>query len=345
MSIRYRPMESKDIATCAAVIASHPVFRPRYGETISHLGAAWQKLLGADSFVSTVFEEVREAKPTVLGAGIAVFVTDDFINELKTSPHFWIGPELVVRVLRGKSPVLSDKELRNANSFGGLNIATWQCGVSPENVARGEVGNTIMCAFVKLLSGFQIKEQVLQGESVEQMRAAHAAGAFLWSAAKGSYQSLDGMPFEKLLKERHVLGMSRDLASRFPGSWAASTYLYRPPRLAFSRSEQRLLTCGLDGGTEEEIARKLAISLAAVRTGWRTIYERAGMLEPDLLLNQMQASGRTAERGKEKKQRVLAYIREHPEELRPISRKWLRQATLPTGTATPAMDRNIRNVL
>ena len=158
MSIRYRPMEPKDIRICAGIIARHPVYAPRYGEAIAHLGAAWQKLLGTDSFISTVFEEVQDAKSTVLGAGIAVFVTDDFVHELKTSPHFWIGPELVDRIIRGKSAILSDKELREANSSGGLNVATWQCGVSPEDVARGDVGNTIMAAFVKLISGFRIKE-------------------------------------------------------------------------------------------------------------------------------------------------------------------------------------------
>jgi hypothetical protein len=326
MSIRYRPMEPEDIFTCAAIIARHPVYAPRYGETIAHLGATWQKLLVTDGFISTVFEEVRGAKSTVIGAGIAVFVTDDFVHDLKTSPHFWIGPELVNRILRGKSPVLSDKELREANSSGGLNIATWQCGVSPEDLARGDVGNTIMAAFVKLISGYRVKEEVLQGESVEHMQAALAAGAFLWSADKGSYENLDGVPSKKLLKERHILGMSRDLASRFPGSWAASTYLYNPPRFTFSRSEQRLLLCGLDGGTDEEIARKLSISLAAVRKTWRMIYERVGTIAPDLALNQTQGNGRTAERGKEKKQRVLACVREHPEELRPISRKLLREA-------------------
>ena len=31
------------------------------------------------------------------------------------------------------------------------------------------------------------------------------------------------------------------------------------------------------------------------------------------------------DRGKQKKQRLLAYLREHPEELRPVSRKLLQQ--------------------
>ena len=35
--------------------------------------------------------------------------------------------------------------------------------------------------------------------------------------------------------------------------------------------------------------------------------------------------GRGKGRGKQKKQRLLDYLREHPEELRPVSRKLLRQ--------------------
>jgi hypothetical protein len=171
---------------------------------------------------------------------------------LKTWPHFWIVPELVDRIIRGKSAILSDKELREANSSGGLNVATWQCGVSPEDVARGDVGNTIMAAFVKLISGFRIKEQVLQGESVEQMAAALAVGSFLWSATNGCYENFDAVPSEKLLKEHHVLGMSRDLALDFqvPGP---HPHIYKPPHGLLSAGVSN--DCCYAGWTEEPTRR------------------------------------------------------------------------------------------
>src|SRR5579863_6236034 len=104
MPVRYRPMEPRDARACAAVIARHPVLAPRYGKTIEYLTPAWLKLLGSDGFIAAVFEEQQGSKTTVLGAGIAVFVTDEFICELKAAP-FWMGPELAARVLQGKSPL------------------------------------------------------------------------------------------------------------------------------------------------------------------------------------------------------------------------------------------------
>jgi DNA-binding CsgD family transcriptional regulator len=116
------------------------------------------------------------------------------------------------------------------------------------------------------------------------------------------------------------------LAFKRGGSWGASAFLYSSPRFGFSRSEQRLLSCGLDGGTDEEIADKLGISLVAVRKRWRAIYERAREIAPELVPNLASENGRSGERGKSKKQRLLAYVRDHPEELRPVSRKLLRQS-------------------
>jgi hypothetical protein len=324
MSIRYRPMEPRDAQACAATVARHPVLGPRYGKNIEYLVPTWLKLLETDSFVAVVFEEQQGSRNTVLGVGISVFVTDEFLQELKSSP-FWLGPELVLRIVQGKSPVLSGSQLRDANTSGGLNIAVWQRGVLPGEVTRAEISNTIMKAFVEAHRGFLQKEIVLQAETAEHAESCRTIGAFLWNAAVGSYEGMDGVPAERLLRGPHVLGMSRDLASKLGGSWGASAFLYSPPRFGFSRGEQRLLSRGLEGGTDEEIADKLGISLVAVRKRWRAIYDRVAEIAPELAPNLVLENGRSGERGKSKKQRLLAYVREHPEELRPISRRLLPQ--------------------
>ena len=56
---------------------------------------------------------------------------------------------------------------------------------------------------------------------------------------------------------------------------------------------------------------------------WRLIYERVAARLPELTPgNSPTYDGMP--RGKEKKQRLLAYLREQPEELRAVSRKILR---------------------
>lgn len=121
-------------------------------------------------------------------------------------------------------------------------------------------------------------------------------------------------------------GVDMELASKSPGAWAALPFLYQSPRFGFSRGEQRLITCAMAGTTDEEIAQTLRISVAAVRKTWRGIYDRVGALSPELIGKASPGNGQSAERGKEKKHHLLAYLRQHPEELRPISRKLLRDA-------------------
>jgi hypothetical protein len=62
----------------------------------------------------------------------------------------------------------------------------------------------------------------------------------------------------------------------------------------------------------------LSISLSAVKKTWLSIYHRVSGHVPGFSSNREAVEG-TTERGKEKKQRLLNYLREHPEELRPAA--------------------------
>jgi hypothetical protein len=325
MSIRYRPMRPNDARDCAEVTAAHPVLRARYGDAIRHLSSAWLKLLGSDAFTAVVFEELEGAKRAVLGAGIAVFVTDDFIRELKGHPSLWFGPELAIRIARGESPLLTDRQVREANSSGGLNLVCWQPGVLPENLLRGEVSALIMTSFVELFRGFLLKESFAQAETLDHAEALRLTGALLWNASEGSHGGFSGVSPAELIKEPHLIGMTRELADKNGGSWAASMFLYQPPQFGFSRSEQRLLLFALNGGTDQELSDELGISLFTVKKTWRAIYERVATCRPELIPFNSAPENGTSERGREKKQRLIAYLREHLEELRPVTRKLLEQ--------------------
>jgi hypothetical protein len=79
-----------------------------------------------------------------------------------------------------------------------------------------------------------------------------------------------------------------------------------------------LLLTALHGGTDEELADELGISLSAVKKSWQLIYERVSGCDPELVPDAHLDEG-NSERGKTKKQRLLAYLREHMEELRPAA--------------------------
>ena len=73
----------------------------------------------------------------------------------------------------------------------------------------------------------------------------------------------------------------------------------------------------------QNILDALGVTLSAVKKMWRAIYGRASMVltgAPD-----QRAGSDSGVRGKEKKQELLAYVRDHPEELRPVSRRLLKR--------------------
>ncbi len=328
MTIRYRRMEPNDIPKCVKGVAAHPVLGPRYGNLIKDLPSAIRGAIGRDCLSAHVFEEIGGSSARFLGAGLAVLVSDDFLRELKTTPCFWLGPELVKHISNGNSPLLSDAQVRTANSTDGLNLVVWHGTVLPEDMSKPEVLADGMTAFHQHWRGYRLKEVLAQADALEQMYGMQNAGGLYFYRADNRYGKCPELTAENFANEPRNLVMTRDLAFShgYGGSWIGSLFVsYAPPQFCFTRSEQRLLSSALGGGTDEELSCDLGISLAAVKKSWRMIYERVAGCQPRLAPSNSQSEEWTQERGKQKKQRLLAYVREHPEELRPVSRKLLQK--------------------
>jgi hypothetical protein len=85
------------------------------------------------------------------------------------------------------------------------------------------------------------------------------------------------------------------------------------------------LFSALGGETDEQLSRALGISRSAIKKAWHSIYDRVARCLPELFRGESRLDTSMSERGKEKKHRLLSYLREHREELRPVSRKLLQQ--------------------
>ena len=57
MALRYRRMKPKDVDSCVAIVASHPIYGPRFGREIRSLGPALSASLSLESLRAVVFEE------------------------------------------------------------------------------------------------------------------------------------------------------------------------------------------------------------------------------------------------------------------------------------------------
>ena len=326
MSLRYRQMRPEDVPRCVSLIAAHPFIGPRYGEALADLSTAWRRLLDCEAKSTVVFEEVQERRVRIWGVGVSVFVNDDFMREVKTPPLFWVGPELARRIGRGNSPVLTGRALRDANARGGLNLLTWEGCIRPEDAKRAEIYNKVILAFIEEHRGFLWKEIIgAQAQSLEMLRSMVKSGGALFSTVKGYWVDPSEKDLQEAAGEPHLIGLNREMALSRPGSWVGGLFDYEPPRCGFSRGEQRLLFSALGGETDEQLSRALGISRSAIKKAWHSIYDRVARCLPELFQGESRLDTSMSERGKEKKHRFLSYLREHREELRPVSRKLLQQ--------------------
>jgi hypothetical protein len=338
MSVRYRLMQQKDVGTCVEHIAAHPILGPRYGRWITQLPAAIRAVLASGVIKVIVFEEFLTSTPRFLGAGIGVFVSNAFLQEAKTTPMFWVGPELVKRIANGKSPLLSEADFRDANSTVGLNLLVWHLSIHPQDFLISGIGTTVMSSFDQTFRGLRLREVLGQADCFEHLHSMRDAGGMYFDHTRGAYIEFPAVQIQHFSDLPRSAGISRDLALTRGTSWLSSLFgSYVPPRLSLSQSEQRLLRAALDGKTDEELADPLGISIYAVKMKWRMIYERAAACLPDIFAESAGADKEAHHRGKEKKQHLLDYVRKHPEELLPVSRKLLQKETAKAKPPRPGL--------
>lgn len=321
--IRYRLARPDDVATCVQFIADHPVLGPRYGSTIEQVGTVWRRFLGSDALFSLVSEEIGPGNTgRTICSQIASFVSNDFATELVTPPLKWIGPALVNRCLHGPVPILSDAEIRHANSTDGLNILVWPTGPRSDFDNLPELFRGSQAIFFDMYRGFNVKRiQTQATHPMEMLMAVNSGGWYLRDTASTHFQSFQE-PAESMFLQPHMLEATREKAAERPGSWASLFFAYQKPSIGFTRSEQRLLSAALQGGTDQELSDQIGISLSAVKKVWAGIYFRAQSRKPfDLMLELDERVN--GDRGKEKRRKLLAYLRVHPEELKPYSLKQL----------------------
>jgi len=279
MSVRYRPLRPNDVPKLVDHFRHHPFLRTRYGRTIEDLAQAIKQTLREDYTVANVFEEITGSTIRFLRVGMAAFVFEEFIREAKDTPSFWVAPELVKRIVSGKSPLLSEAELRNANSVGELSLIVWHNSSLPQDLRRMEVAVAIMTAFEETFRGFRVREIFVQADSLEHLEGVRGSGGLYFERNQGCYAAFPEINELNFRDEPRNCGITREFAMRdhSPCTWVASMFVYGTPQFGFSASEQRLLLSALAClETDDALGEALGISVSAVKKAWRSIYGRVG---------------------------------------------------------------------
>jgi DNA-binding CsgD family transcriptional regulator len=326
LQFRGRQMQPDDVTECARMVAEHPIIGPRYGEAIRDLELAWRRMLESDGRAACLLEEISGSEPILCFVGVSVFVGNEFLEELKKPPLQWTGPMLAAELARGKSPLLSARQIRDRNSGEGLNSLVWESYIRPGYEHHAEIHRKSLEMFLGEHRGYLWNESIsAQFEQAELVQWALAAGGKLWDPAGGRYVESSKKDLKEFISEPFLLGVTREMEKSRPGSWIGTLFDYRPPQVGLSLSEQRLILSALSGSTDKELSEELSVSISTVKNTWRSIFNRVESRLPALFSNHSDTAA-TSGRGKERRRRLLAYLREHPEELRPISRKLLERA-------------------
>ena len=277
---------------------------------------AWQQLLAMSHATRSALVEMHDAgRVEIVGFGLATFVKKSFAESEVQNPQPGLNARIIESIAEGDPVVATYQEIRDSNTVGDLEQVildtSWKQGAltAPQvDQVRVLLGQ----AYLQMYAGYRFSR--ILAELVDQRDFWHTHG-------QRSFRIIDEFatfrrtnPGSKWNADRALSDVTLETMRDDPHSVAAPLFQHHvPPQFGFARGEQELLELALEGTEDAGIAKSLFVSLAAIKRRWSSIFERVASISPELC--PMDASGT---RGVQKRQRILAYVRNHPEELRPF---------------------------
>jgi hypothetical protein len=319
-AVYFRFVRPDDFAVCLSLI--HPGFKAS-ARVRAALPSLWRRLLVAGQLHGGAMVDPHPAEAgCVVGFGVSVFVDDAFVEEYLRAPQPYLSALVYERMLADRSPVLTRDALRLANTDGTLNLLVLHFGMREsdpptprdlEIVEKGRLG------FRFTHEGYRVRrvmQEVYGSLGLAYMKAGGFRLACDFAAYYADRAGIEPTP----AMHPYLMAVAReDPESRLPGSAVSYMFQHVEPRLAFTPAEQRVLFRTLMDETDGTVSDRLGVSRDAVKKVWRRIYQRVAAVDPELL----EGGDRSRDpdlkaRGRERRVRLLRYLRYHLEELRPF---------------------------
>ena len=267
----------------------------------------WKALLDNPAFQGTVIESEHPiAGHRIVACGMGVFVKGAFADREISSPQHGLNSRIIAGAASGEPVLLSRAEIGAGNAGDGLDFVnlygTWRDGILKLD-QLGEIHALLGTSFAEHFAGYRFN-RVLK-EAIGDSRIALAR-------ATGTYRLLAEFPES----QSALAVVTRESALAAPYSVAASIYRYQAPVLRLRPAEQKLLAAALSGKTDAELSAELGLTVGATKKRWMSIFDRVYEFKSEIL---SETGADSDGRGPQKRHRILAYIRAHPEELRPFS--------------------------
>ena len=273
--------------------------------------AIWQGLIRSRSFNCTVIEAARRPHgDRIVCFGAAAFVSQTFAEAELSDPRPCLNSRIIASIESERSVVLSEAELRSGNARGGLNMVILYGSWRRDMLNQAEVSEVCAVTSARFLEanlGYRFNRLLM--ETVGADEAAVNESMHVWRLVRR---------FDEFRwPTRSFWVVTREDSLNVNGSIANPIFLCAEPVLRLREVDQQLLLAALTGVTDDELSLRLDISVTAVKKRWLSVFERTIDLRPDLFpVVDFHKDGQ--KRGRQKRHHVLAYMRRHPEELRPI---------------------------
>jgi hypothetical protein len=239
--------------------------------------------------------------------GLAAFVEPAVVDRFLERPHSCFGKELILTKLEA---ILDEAAIGAGNAGSGLHSVVLGQGFDLAGVSGDGfiwVFGTGMQAFMDAHRGYRIA-RVVNIEFGEIGRDALTEGGDFEKVAM--YEDR----YERGTVLTGVFTATRERAVA-NNSLLLPMFLYASPVVGFTRAEQDVIREALDGRTDAEISRALAISMTATKARWNRIHLRFFTRLPDLDRRAPQPNGRG--RGEQMRHIILEYVRRNLCELTP----------------------------
>ena len=300
----WRPISEADLSECLEI---QPAC---VGDQIVGRGSAvrvWKSLLQEPSFLANVIESERPlAGHRIVACGMGVFVTTAFADSEIKSPRPGLNSRIIAGVASGDSPLLNRTQIAAGNAGEGIDFVnmygTWREGIMNTD-QLSEVHALLGTSFVEHFAGYRFNRVLKEAVGESSIALARATGTYRIVAEYKNTESA-------------LVVATRESVLTAPYSVAAALYRYQAPELHLRPAEQSLLAAALAGKTDAELSEELGLSIEAIKKRWMSIFDRIDEFKPEIL---SRTGADSDGRGPQKRHRVVAYIRSHPEELRPFS--------------------------
>lgn len=276
-------------------------------------------MLTAGNTASMVIEETETG--SIAFFVITAFVTADFAAHLAAADVPPLTSGYWLQAWRnGTLPVLTQEQVRAANSTTGVSLFCIASGVALDTIAAGHYAfllSKINDCHPFTFAGYRMN--AIYVELYDEMTRAwgNTFGYNRLTDFTAWYKHHGGVPASYGDRHPHLYGIAREEALQKYGSMVTTFFHYTPPRFQFTPHEQEMLLWALSGSKDDCLSENLCVAPVTIRKRWDSIYGRVADAEPTFFASAVVSGRDSGKRGVEKKRHLLSYLEHHMEELRP----------------------------